>query len=288
MQPMIQPWREYVRSLASGDTSFERAFSQGEVLLSYLAGPSVYGLQGELPRIMVSSSPLITAYATPSGEIHFCQGFLNWASQLIDFPRGQSRATTAAAVTESAIQTVLAHEFFHIGRSHQAVEKRISPNVLYQARLAFEFDADQLAVASIYRWIQKSSAASDVAGNKEMVLRMFYWPIREMVGSRFEIPRSPHPPWIVRLYLVVRKLAYIDTRFRGERQISKDYYSHHQHLIDVLRSIEAARMKAKGESTSIVNDFLAQDTERFAQFITDIFVQFEPQIMASQRFKGLR
>lgn len=145
-----------------------------------------------------------------------------------------------------------------------------------------EIDADQLAVAALYRTVTNLPSIE----RKTALLHAFFWPIRERVttASHFRV----HAPWHVRLYAAAVKLAFMDTRQRGdENKISPVYFEHLRRLEKVLLELEAERAKVHNDEAGSLLKFLQENPQKELQRFQNIHGEISPLIGKMQRFRNM-
>ncbi|OFA04408.1 hypothetical protein [Duganella sp. HH101] len=100
----------------------------------------------------------------------------------------------------------VAHEFIHIARQHGKIT-----NDNYLIQQALEFDADNYAIAGLYRYLKKTSEDKITRIDiKKIILRSYYYPIRDLIGSGIVKPNAEgktHPDWYIRIWYTFNKLA---------------------------------------------------------------------------------
>lgn len=229
---------------------------QAENFLDVLA--KLYKLTITPPPILISPSHEFNALATDTDEIHLCLGVFEKAETYAGLAAGECEAldrdTLIRVKMKFIIFWVIAHEFFHIGRSHYAVY-RLHGSV---ARKPIEFDADMMAIAGMYRWLRIINKNCTTRKTKGLILDSIFWPMRAHIGSAFaEAPDidPDYPTWHLRIWTAFTKLIQMDngtltTEFPEEAQHDCHY------LNELLVECDTAYCRYCSLPKSTLADFL--------------------------------
>ncbi len=216
-------WSAYGGDIGKSIEKHRNLFNVADDFLRYLA--AIYGLSIRVPEIKVFEGDMFEACAAETHDIHLSSGVVKYALQVYDemfsgeLPHGIEKPNSGH-LTLNVLLFVVAHEFFHIARGHFQVIRH-HPGCLH----ALECDADGMAATALFRYLQYRISVASISDEEQkelseilpsdrkyLSLYSVFWPIRAQIGSSIAAPDwSPtHPCWHVRLWGVVRKMAYVD------------------------------------------------------------------------------
>jgi hypothetical protein len=251
-------WSFYTGAAKTLYGDFEATFNFADYFVRELA--KLYALSIPVPEIKIHDSNDFVACASSAKEIHLSLGaVLHIAkvakrfSEALQLAHPNSPSVEKRLIRDS-ILLLVGHEFFHIARNHHAVLGLMRHNHR-DANMAIEFDADNMAIAGLYRYTwaenQLQKAGLSKLQVKEDVMRSAFAWLRDWVGkddARFEInPRIPkYPPWHVRLANVPHKLALLDTGASHKNPTPPEYVEHGDSLFSLLRACTSQYAKIFG------------------------------------------
>jgi hypothetical protein len=189
--------------------TIEARFAQFGRNLNYL----VNKYQTTCPAPTLFADPLlaISARAT-SSRIIISRGLVDHLDLLASYPTIPmpefSYEMPAPFLSDLAGFWILAHEYFHIARGHLGLDAALYKNHPW----GFEYDADCLATAALYRYIVLNTGpGTSRRFAKAICLVPIYWCVRTLIcyGS-VSAPRTAHPQWEERLFYCILKISTFD------------------------------------------------------------------------------
>jgi hypothetical protein len=205
----------YVDYLAIIDDELEKyrvrqAYERFEGTVRFLADK--YRVEGDSPEIYADPLKIISARASQN-KIIVSRGMVDHLDS-IRFWRIPLFRTSPQIWTEElrnlAEVWIIAHEYFHIVRGHLKLLGQ------YYERYArgFEFDADSLAAAAVYRYC-KDALDQDTSARiiRCVSLYSIFCCVRPLMqfAKRPDLQRKTHPSWEERLFFCHIKIASMDT-----------------------------------------------------------------------------
>lgn len=174
---------------------------------------------------------------------------------------------------------VVAHEFFHFARQHACIIKDHP-----EFANALEYDADCNAVAGLYRYYKKIYCDNPgFLDLKLMVLRSFFWPVRELIGTGDLVAGSPkkHPDWHLRLRYSIIKLIGLDAplvNYGSTVEWQQEFSTLWSHVVECensyLLSKRIGNVKKSNLFRNILVDIKETGDERM-KLITRLWAQAE-------------
>ena len=210
MQDSI-PWREYLRT--NPEIRYRLILAGADNFLQVMG--TLYNLSTAIPPILISTDPEFNAEATPDNEIHIALGLLQKSEICADLASRDPAIPDRDSIVTGKMRTIVfwavAHEFFHIARSHFEVLELHGPS----ARKPLEFDADMMAVAGLYRYFRTIPGEAPPIDIKLHILNGIFWAIREQICSNVAEPYTAdpnYPTWHLRIWNAFIKLVQIDNK----------------------------------------------------------------------------
>ncbi|HEX8603185.1 MAG TPA: hypothetical protein VF774_11110 [Pseudoduganella sp.] len=193
----------------AGKASICEAFKNFNKALLFLSRQ--YKYTNPLPELYADPLDMIIARAR-SDKIIVSRGLLLH----LDAVRSEITISSAAEFRFSANTRrklagfwIIAHEFFHIARGHLKLYQKFYANYA----TAFEYDADCLASAALFRYVSHEIAPRAPLLTRKMIsANAIFWCIRTLAGKT-EVSasgRNTHPPIIHRLEYCITKLISLD------------------------------------------------------------------------------
>lgn len=203
---------DYCRVLGEGGEkdAIERTTVRIRRYLHFLG--TIYPINEVAPDVLldpitaVAAKVRISRAGTP--QIIVSRGLLDHLAQLGGHPllitiEDELIILDADDVRDLATFWIVAHEYFHYARGHLLFPK--SDHELYP--WGFEYDADNLATAALYRWATEIWDTGSFT-KKEYCFLSIYWCMRTLSdASGPRTTRATHPEWQERLLMAHFKLA---------------------------------------------------------------------------------
>lgn len=246
-----QEWTDFASSIEDPN---QRAIVQhfvaiGKAFISHTT--RLYGIRQAIPQIFIKDDPNFDAFEN-FGAIVLHRGVIDHALKA-DATHYTSRvflpddaALLFANPSAFTFLWVLAHEFFHCTRLHHTFLERY-PDHAY----AFEYDADCMATAAVFRYAQATIGAalektpipfnnSDI---KRIVVYSLFWPIRLACKSSIEVS-STHPNMAQRLATcLISKLARMDHGGMDPDEVTEEQAADINLLFAVVLNLEDAYLE---------------------------------------------
>lgn len=205
---MVLAWRQFLADVPDIESKafYQSLFFEAEKLINFLS--INYGLTETPPELFIEW------HVDENAGVIFNQIIIR--TGLLEFLKLNDMSLSSKHRTSNSPQItflwIVAHEFMHYGQNHNKVKRDKKAHLAKDYSLVVEYDADGLATAALYRFLmsQKKQKPIDVKLN---IIASLYYPIRTRMVSRLEFTtetKSLHPPWKLRLYCCLTKLAWTD------------------------------------------------------------------------------
>lgn len=146
------------------------------------------------------------------GKIIISRGTIDYLSKIPQdqflYVTGTSIKISGKTLSHLSGLWIIAHEYFHISRGHLGLL-----NTLYEKHgPGFEYDADNMATAALYRYVQSNIVPGfGRRAAKSVALFPVFWSLRAMIHSgSSSIVSTTHPAWEERLLSMIFKLGDLD------------------------------------------------------------------------------
>jgi hypothetical protein len=284
------------------------AYERFEKTVRFLADK--YGVEGESPEIYADPLKRISAKASQN-KIIVSRGMVDHLDS-IRFWRIPLFRTSPQIWTEElrnlAEVWIVAHEYFHITRGHL----KLVGQYYGQYARGFEYDADSLAAAAVYRYCKDIlSKETSARMNRCVSLYSIFCCVRPLIQfvERPDLQSKTHPSWEERLFFCHIKIASMDTGASITQLISGDFDDAEliedgllfesvycaQQLIDFKESpwihylIRSLDRPPDSSSPPALWEFLAPLVSQESRLKEDIIKRnFDPELIGALSLLGLR
>lgn len=205
---------DYIGAIAS-DTEREavqRFFSRVNHYLNFLT--NLYCINSDSPTLHIDTTKKVAARAkmksSGGAQIIISRGLLDHLEKLREKPivvEGDDAIVVLEGdhASELAAFWIVAHEYFHYARGHLYFPKDEREAYSW----GFEYDADNLATAALYRWSSKIWNIERFT-RKQFSYIAAFWCLRTLHEAQStKAERSTHPDWQERLLMLQFKLAHM-------------------------------------------------------------------------------
>ncbi len=182
-----------------------------------------YDFDGDTPQIFITNETGFQAKSSADGKIYIPRDVIDWAENTNTlFPDSLTSTLNKKSASLVMILWIVAHEYFHIARSHiqlWAADKSLED--------VLEYDADLISIAGLFRHfhhlMMKENSTITPLAVKEFVLRAVFFYVRHSMEQFPTDCNLAHKPFYIRLWWIMTKLAWVDN-FNMETRIANQNY----------------------------------------------------------------
>jgi hypothetical protein len=242
------PYQDYLNIIQDEDKKEKTSELFRSFINSMEFAANLYGYNQPLPPIYADPFSKIVARATTE-KITISQGLISHIFTIYDdvqvFDVDGFNISSETLVHLAAFW-IIAHEFYHVARGHFSLF-----NEYYsEYAIAFEYDADCLASAALYRYIQNVVAPwSSQITRKKLAAYVVFMCSRTLLGKTESngFGNKTHPPFVDRLAYCIMKLISLDVphpNFGLTEEFSRESEVVIKFIVDIeLQFIEIKKKK---------------------------------------------
>ena len=239
------PYQDYLNII--GDT--EEKLKISELFLSFFESmefaAKIYGYQHPLPPLYADPLRKIVARVT-SEKITISQGMISHIFDICEKVRIYDMKDFKISLEILIRLTgfwIISHELFHIARGHLSLFNDYHSDY----SIAFEYDADCLASAALYRYIQREIfPSSSRISNKKVATFIIFICTRTLLGKTESnvFGNKTHPSFVERLTYCIGKVTALDEPYPNIG-FNEEFANECKNVLKFITKIEAEFIEIK-------------------------------------------